>query len=166
MDPSPSNRPAQAIALAAATAAPAALQAFEPQFIHRALAGAMFESDEPVTSIRQLAQRAGLNVDRVREVVADPAACSWIIAHAAGIARVGLSACYARLFHKAMTADNPQWMSLFLKRFDPDFARADSPTVVHNTQINNFQKYTDAELLAYVSQEKRKRLGAEVQVAG
>lgn len=160
MDSPPLNRPGQRLAAIAATADPVAIQAFKPQSYHRAVAGALFTSDQDLFSIKNLVKVSGIGEEKIKEIMEDPAACSWILAHAAGIARFGLTACYARLLHMALTSPNPAWMSMLLKRFDPEFA-SDGPSVVNNTQINNYQHYSDAELLALVKQKSRRYLGAE-----
>lgn len=122
-------------------------------------------ADTPPTSLNELAALAGLKPGVVQNIALNPAACSWIVAHAAGIARFGLSAAYARLLHMALKANNPNWMAIFLKRFDPEYAQANNPQIVNNTQINNFRSYTTKELESFVKQKRRLKLGAEAEAS-
>lgn len=161
LEPSQVPRPARRLLQQATAADPAVLQVFRPEACHYAVAGALFNAAEPLRDWKVLAVAAGITMKEVEAIVADPAACAWIINHSANIAKAGLALVYPRLLQKALFSDNPQWMSIFLKRFDPEFAKSDAPSgATFNTQIN-FQNYTDEELHAFVRQQLRLRLGVE-----
>lgn len=162
--PTLQTMPIRRLAAAAASADPMAITAFHPTSRHHAVVGALFHSDEPLTSFKSVAVAAGITIDQMYLILEDPAACNWIISHSAALATAGLAAVYARLLHQSLKSNNPNWMSMFLKRFDPEYAKAEAGSTTNNIQVNSFRNYTTEELLAFVRQKKRLKLGAEAEV--
>lgn len=126
------------------------------------MAGALFgltdqsASVPQITTFRELAVASGITEEQMRRIIEQPAACAWIVTRAAGIAKLGLAAVYARLQHMALTSKNSNWALLFLRRFDPEFQRQSTPNQF-NFQLNQFQDYSDQELLAHVKHKRRQR---------
>lgn len=154
--------PIQRIAAVASAADPGDAASFKPRSIHHAVAGALFGLTEEaakapaVTTFTELAVAAGITIDQMRKIIEDPPACAWIVTRAAGIAKLGLAAVYARLQHMALTSKNSNWALLFLRRFDPEFQRQSTPASF-NMQVNQFSDYSDQELMAHVKHKRRQR---------
>lgn len=154
--------PIQRLAAVASAADPGDAASFKPRSVHHAVAGALFglteqsESCPAITTFTELAVASGITIDQMRKIIEDPPACAWIVARAAGIAKLGLAAVYARLQHMALTSKNSNWALLFLRRFDPEFQRQSSPAQF-NMQLNQFADYSDQELLAHVKHKRRQR---------
>lgn len=157
--------PLQRLAATAAAATPKAVAAFKPGPIHYAVAGALFAFDKsPPTSFRELAIGAGITESQFLSILKQPEACSWIVAHTADICRFGLAAVYSRLLNLALTSKSPQWALLFLRRFDPEFQRQNTPVAAVQINQNTFSDYSNQELEAHLAQKRRKRFGKVVDV--
>ena len=148
--------PADKLAALASTAPPGSASAFEPSETDYALAGALFTSN--AKSLLELARSAGISDTTLLRVRQNPARIAWIVSKGAEIAELGKGAVYARLIDKALTSDNPVWLKLYLERFDEIYRKA-NPGATHNTQVNVYGSYSDAELRALIQQKARQVFG-------
>lgn len=107
---------------------------------------------------------ASLTPDTVEELLDQPGAIDWLGNACADRARAHLGAVYKVLLTNALTSQKPAWMELFLKRFDPHFARIshqEAPAQIF-AQFNQILSMTESELESFVTVSRRRLQGGAV----
>lgn len=139
---------------------------FRPTPVHEKLAEHLFTSQ--ASTFLDLAEAAGVSRTTIWRTLQDPKACAWICSKATQAVEFGLGAVHARLLNMALTSRSPSFMELYLKRFDPEFKKADvSGGTTINQQFNMIKEMSQAELDAFVRQKRRKEgVDAEPQRPG
>jgi hypothetical protein len=88
----------------------------------------------------------------------DKDACKWIVEKGSAVASAGLGAVHARLLHLALTSRSPAAIDIYMRRFDPEYAKDSKPaagTTTVNSQLTQILTMSSAELEAYVRNKRR-----------
>ena len=151
--PSADGSPVGRFLEVAASSAPVA-EAFQPTDTHRRLAETLFESG--AESFVGLAEASGVSRTTLWRILKDPPAVKWIVSHSTRAAEAGLGLVHARLLNMALTSRSPAAIELYLKRFDPEYKRAESGVPAVAQQFNVIANMSDVELEAFLRRTRQK----------
>lgn len=142
------------IARANSTTAPTVPTDFEPSESLKQIAGALCESTADTWG--ELAEQAGVSRSTLHRVLADPSSLQWLASEASRLVAGHLGAVHLALLQKALSSNNPAFVRLYLLRFDPEFQKTEIAARGRNTQVNNFESMSPAELNKHIQREIRK----------
>jgi len=109
---------------------------------------------------------AALTPAKVESLLDEAGAITWLNSISADRARAHLGAVYGILLKRALESCKPAWMELFLKRFDPHFARVsaqEAPAQIF-AQFTQILSMTESELESFVTVSRRRLQGAVIDV--
>lgn len=144
--------------LSTAAKASASAEAYKPTEAVLKLSQHLFCDGAP-TAIA-LAQQAGISRAQLYRIAEDPDASAWLVRNGAQVAGTLLGAVHARLTELALSGKNVQAIELYLRRFDPEFARgakASSGEFNLNAEIANVLAMSPDELTKFVALTRTKQ---------
>jgi len=163
----PNQLPPQALTKPQRRIVQRAASASDPGFVPtealKRLGAVAFEGT--AESFVELSKAAGVDRSHLYDLIANPAACAWLVAHGKSAAAAGLGAVHARLLELALSSRSPAAIELYLRVHDPDFKeKTQAPTNITatNVLVQQVSSMSDSELSAFLN-HKRNQLGKEAQ---
>jgi hypothetical protein len=136
-----------------------AMADFSPTPAHEQIAAAL-NSDTHYSSMKDLAEAAGVSARTVQRAVSEPASLTWMVSQASQLAAARLGAVHGRIFAMAMTSRAPGWARLYMDRFDQDYKKQKVLEKGGAHQFNFLSEMSTDELIKWLQRTFQKLQGA------